>query len=366
MDTVFWMDLHAGPGRSLEGKFRQLLQRAGVQGLAGKGELVAIKVHAGERGNLGYVSHNYSRLAAESVLANGGRPFLTDTNTLYSGGRHNAVDHLVTAEMHGFLRATTGAPFIVADGLRGLGFEELPLAGGKHVRAARIASGVSRADKLFMLSHFKGHCEMGFGGTIKNMGMGCAAAPGKLECHSGTQPLQDHDKCVACGQCVMNCPEQAISLDTGKAVIDGSACIGCGQCVAACVYGAMQVDWSEHGACLLEKVVEYAAAVYRRFSGKALYVNFAFSISPDCDCWDYNDAPVIRDIGILASRSPAALDRATLDMVIEAPRLTEEGPFAKQGVNPFDAMRPGLSTGYLFEYARKFGMDDAYSLEKVE
>ena len=366
MAKVFMMNLRAEPGSSLEEKFRQLLTKAGITGLIGNGELVAIKVHVGERGNLGYVNHNYARVTANEVKALGGKPFLTDSNTLYGGGRHNAVDHTLTAEMHGYFSGTTRAPFVVADGLRGLDFEELPVA-GEYVKSARIASGISRADKIIMLSHFKGHCEMGFGGTIKNMGMGCAAVPGKLELHSGVQPVQNHERCVGCGQCVINCPEHAIVLREHKAFIDADLCIGCGQCVASCNYGAMQVEWAEHGERLLGKVAEYAAALHGRFSGKALYVNFAASISPDCDCWDYNDSPVLQDVGILASVSPAALDRATLDLVKDSPRLPGT-PFyeaiAKPG-NPFDAMHPGMKSEYLFEHCRKLGLDDEYELEHI-
>jgi uncharacterized Fe-S center protein len=363
-ESVFFMNLRAESGCSLEEKFRRLLRKSGIAEIVGPGELVAVKVHAGERGNLAYINHNYARLAASEVAKASGKPFLTDSNTLYGGGRHNAVDHHASAVMHGYFEGTTGAPFIAADGLRGLDFEELPVK-GRHITAARLASAIVQADKIVMLSHFKGHCEMGFGGTIKNFGMGCAAVPGKLELHSGTKPVQSHDKCVGCGQCVSNCPEHAIAMKAKKAIIDYSLCIGCGQCVAACNYGAMQVEWAEHGERLIEKVVEYAAALHGKFCGKALYVNFAMAISPDCDCWDYNDAPIVQDIGILASRSPAALDRATLDLVRKAPRLSGGAASGKPGENPFDALRPGLKTEYLFEYCRAMGMDDEYELVEV-
>jgi uncharacterized Fe-S center protein len=364
-ENVFFMNLHAESGCSLEDKFRRLLNKAGIDDLVGQGELVGIKVHVGERGNLAYINHNYARLAVSEITRAGGKPFLTDTNTLYGGGRHNAVDHHASAVMHGYFEATTGAPFFAADGLRGLDFEELPVK-GRHMAGARIAAGICQADKIVMLSHFKGHCEMGFGGSIKNMGMGCASVPGKLELHSGTKPVQDHDRCVGCGQCLMNCPEHAIVMAGQKAVIDYAICIGCGQCVAACNYGAMQVKWAEHGERLIEKVAEYAAALYGQFSGKALYVNFALDISPDCDCWDYNDRPFVPDIGILASRSPAALDRATMDLVKKANPQPGTGAGNEEiAANPFDALRPGQKCEYLFEYCRTLGMNDEYELVEV-
>jgi hypothetical protein len=365
-ENVFFMNMHAESGCSLEEKYRRLLRKAGIGDLIGPGELIAVKVHVGERGNLAYINHNYARLSVSEIAKAGGKPFLTDANTLYGGGRHNAVDHHASAVMHGYFEATTGAPFIAADGLRGLDFEELPV-NGRHIAAARIASTLVQADKIVMLSHFKGHCEMGFGGSVKNMGMGCAAVPGKLELHSGTKPVQNHDKCVGCGQCVINCPEHAIVMKAKKAIIDYSICIGCGQCVAACNYGAMQVQWAEHGERLIEKVAEYAAALNGKFNGKALYVNFALAISPDCDCWDYNDASLVQDVGILASRSGAALDRATLDLVKKAPRFSGGALVGSdaQGGNPFDAIRPGQKSEYLFEYCRTLGMNDEYELIEV-
>ena len=366
MDNVFWVDQHAEAGCSLEDKFGRLLKRAGVDALANSNELVAIKVHVGENGNLAYVNHNYARVVARAIRACGAKPFLTDTNTLYSGSRHNAVDHNETAALHGYFSGTTDAPFIAADGLRGLEFEEL-LVNGRHVKKAKIAGAICQADKLVVLSHFKGHCEMGFGGTIKNMGMGCAAVPGKLELHSGSKPQQKPEKCVACRQCVRQCPVHAIAMKSKKAVIDYDVCIGCGQCVAACNYGAMTVQWDSHGETLIEKVAEYAVALNERFSGKAVYVNFALTISPDCDCWNYNDTPVVQDVGIFASVNPLALDRATLDMINNSPRLAGSSfADAQPGKgNLFDALRAGIKSDYIFDYCRKLGMDDAYKLVKV-
>jgi uncharacterized Fe-S center protein len=219
-----------------------------------------------------------------------------------------------------------------------------------------------------MLSHFKGHCEMGFGGTIKNMGMGCAAVPGKLELHSGSNPLQKPEKCVGCQQCARRCPVHAIAMKDKKAVTNYTTCIGCGQCIAACNYGAMGIQWDSHGEALIEKVAEYAAALHERFAGKALYVNFALAISPDCDCWDYNDAPFVQDVGIFASANPLALDRATLDMISKAPLLSGHtcADTGGKAENVFETLRPEIKSSYLFAYCKKMGMDDNYTLVAVE
>ncbi|MBN2038247.1 MAG: DUF362 domain-containing protein [Chitinispirillaceae bacterium] len=365
MDTVFWMDLHAAPGNSLEKKFNRLLARLDCGSAIRANGLVGIKVHAGEKGNLAYLNHNYARLVVNEVKRCLGKPFLTDTNTLYSGGRHNAVDHRATAALHGYCEATTGAPFIVADGLRGLDYEELQISGNRTARA-KIGSALCQAEALIVLSHFKGHCEMGFGGAIKNLGMGGAAVPGKLELHSLSKPVQKLDHCVACGQCVRRCPKNAIVMKTGKAVIDYDRCVGCGQCIAACNYGAMRVKWGSHGETLLKKVAAYAGALHARYKGKARYINFALSISPDCDCWDYNDRPIVQDVGILVSANPAALDRATLDMVASASAAGRgERDAANLKGNPFDAIH-GTKSEALFAWCRSNGMDDRYRLEKVE
>jgi uncharacterized Fe-S center protein len=365
MDNVFRMSLRAGAGCSLEKKFERLLTRAGLDEIAGRGGLVAVKVHVGESGNLAYVNHNYARIAVSAIRAKGAKPFLTDTNTLYSGSRHNAVDHCETAMMHGYSVGTAGAPFVAADGLRGLDYEELPV-NGRRLTKAKIAGALCTADALVMFSHFKGHCEMGFGGAIKNLGMGCAAVPGKLELHSGSKPKQNQEKCVACGQCVRQCPAEAIEIKNRKAVIDYDACIGCGQCVAACNYGAMNVKWNEHNEALIEKVAEYALAVKKRFDGKALYVNFALAVSPDCDCWGYNDAPVVQDAGIFASVNPLALDRATLDAINKAPRLAGSAIDGKKTCGVFEALWPEVKSGHLFDYCRKLGMDDKYNLLEIK
>jgi uncharacterized Fe-S center protein len=367
MDKVFWMNLHAKAGSSLEDKFKALLKQAALDSIVRRSEIVAVKVHVGERGNLGYVNHNYARLAVTAIKNCGGKPFLTDTNTLYSGGRHNGVDHADTACMHGYFSGTTGAPFLPADGLRGLDYEEIPVM-GRHFTKARIAGALCQADQLVMLTHFKGHGEMGFGGTIKNMGMGCAAVPGKLELHSSSHPVLTQKKCVGCAQCFRRCPVHAITMKSSKATIDHAICIGCGQCVAACNFGAMGVAWGEHGASLIEKISEYASAIYKRYAGKALYLNFAMMISPDCDCWDFNDLPMVQDIGIFASLNPLSLDRATLDMVNKSPALPGSSYVSttENGGNIFDARWTGVKSDYVFEYCRKLGMEDEYKLVQIE
>lgn len=366
MNKVNFMDLKASYGNSLEKKFQKLLQQSGLESLIKKGELVAVKVHVGERGNLGYINHNFARILVEEIKKLGGKPYLTDTNTLYSGGRHNAIDHCETATFHGYSYLNTGASFIVADGLRGLDFDEVAI-NQKNIKNAKLATGILQADKIIFLTHFKGHIEAGFGGSIKNMSMGCAAVPGKMEQHSSVKPAVNESLCVGCRQCFNICPQHAIEMIQNKARIDHNRCIGCGQCIAACNFHAIPPSFDEHHEIFLEKVCEYAYAVYERFKDKALYLNFALNITPDCDCWPANDMPVVQDVGIFASKNPLALDRATLDKV----NLSKANPNSphfqkiKNQKNIFTEMNPNLPADYIFDYCVKMGMSKDYELNTV-
>ncbi|HCL56311.1 MAG TPA: 4Fe-4S ferredoxin [Spirochaetia bacterium] len=367
MNKVFFTDMHAFYGNSIETKFEKLLIQSGMKDLIKKGELVAIKVHVGERGNLGYVNHNYARITAELVRQAGGKPFFTDTNTLYSGGRHNAVDHSETAILHGYSYTTTRTPFIAADGLRGLNYKEIEI-NQKHIKKAKIASGILEADKIIFLTHFKGHMEAGFGGAIKNMAMGCSSIAGKLEQHSSSKPNANPEKCVGCRQCFRVCRAGAISMKDNKAVIDKTVCIGCGQCVAACNYSSILPAFNEHHEVFLEKLAEYAFAVHQVFQDKSFYINFAVNITPDCDCWPANDTPIVNDVGIFASSNFLALDRATLDKV-NLSRPNPNSSFSdkiKNQKNIFQEIRPEIPVDYTLSCLKKLGLNDAYELIKIQ
>jgi uncharacterized protein len=368
MNTVFFSDMKAEYGNSLEKKFRTLLKKSAFFETITEGQIVALKVHVGERENLGYINPNYARIVVEEVKARGARPYLTDTNTLYSGGRHNGADHIVTAIQHGFGYATVGAPFIPADGVRGLAYRELELD-GKHYRTVKLANGVLEAEKIIFLSHFKGHIEAGFGGSIKNLSMGCASIAGKMEQHAAAKPEVKTDNCVGCRQCYRVCPVGAISMVNHKAVIDYDICIGCGQCVAACNYNAMKAGADTETRDFIEKVTEYAWAASSYFGSNALYINFAMNITPDCDCWPANDIPVVDDVGFFVGRNPFALDRATLDSVnASRPNTTSRYHHKITGQHGlFEEVwdNPNLLT--TFDHAAsQFGVDLSYTLETVE
>lgn len=294
-------------------KIRRLFSAAGFDKVLEKGDLTAIKLHFGEVGNDTYLSPVFVREVVRLVKERGARPFLTDTNTLYSGGRGNSVDHIRTAIEHGFAYAVVDAPVIIADGLRGGNHISVDV-NLNHFRSVKIAGDIASAESMIVLSHFKAHMLAGFGGAIKNLGMGCAPPIGKAEQHTA-KPIVYKERCKGCGRCVKTCPRSAISVVDEMAVIDLSVCVGCGECVRACPERAMDFDWVVAIPPVVERMVEYAYGAVRGKAGRVGFFNFLIDITPDCDCVPWSDAPVVPDIGILASRDPVAIDMASYDLV---------------------------------------------------
>lgn len=277
--------------------------------------LVAIKVHFGERGNHNFVKPRLLASLVDRIERGGGKPFWTDTNTLYLGQRSNAVDHTKLAAAHGFTVAETGVPVVIADGLTGRGEVRVPVA-GKHSREVGIAPAVAEASALVVISHATGHMVAGFGGAIKNLGMGLSSRKGKLYQHSVVKPRVDADICIGCRTCVSWCPTGAIAMRGDIAHIDPKACIGCGECLAACQVGAVRFQWRMASRGLQERMAEQAAGVTARLAGRIGYLTFVMDVGKDCDCLASNPADVIlRRAGILASKDPVALDQASLDLV---------------------------------------------------
>jgi hypothetical protein len=256
-----------------------LYRRAGLGGIVAKGDLVALKVHFGERGNTAFLRPQYVRRLVDLVRKSGGKPFLTDANTLYVGGRSNAVDHLETAVLHGFDFAVTGAPVVIADGLTGKDYVEVAV-NLKHFRTVKIASAACHADALLVVSHFKGHVATGFGGVLKNVGMGLGSRSGKQMMHSDLRPAVDPEKCQGCARCRRWCPAEAITLTweqpdlPGRAVIDQEKCLGCGECTVTCTHGAIAINWKTEPDVIQEKIVEYAYGVLKDKAGKAAFITF--------------------------------------------------------------------------------------------
>jgi len=355
---VYFTDLRTKPGTNLLDKLEKLVKKAGLESVDFDKKFVAIKIHFGEPGNLAYIRPNYAARVVKVIKELGGKPFLTDANTLYSGRRANAVDHLEAAMENGFNPLAVGCNVIIADGLKGTDYKEIEV-NMKHCKTAKIGTAIADADVIISMNHFKGHEMTGFGGAIKNIGMGCGSRGGKLEMHSASQPKINEKKCSSCRQCVKNCAHEAVTFNSEKkAVIDYDKCVGCGQCVAVCLFNAAQVIWNEAADTANEKIAEYTYAVLK--DKQSFHINFIMNISPNCDCWSSNDMAIVPDIGIAASFDPIALDMASVDMVNKAPIIKgslldekachchehEDKSFDKFGhIHPDTDWRAGLKHG---------------------
>lgn len=311
---VYFSSVKAQMGSGLLHKTEKLFDKAGFADFIEERDLVALKIHFGERGNTAFIPPIYARRVVERVKKAGGRPFLTDANTLYVGGRSNAVSHHATAVMNGFSYATIEAPVVIADGLTGKDYVEVEID-GKHFQSVRIASAAVHADSMIALSHFKGHEMTGFGGALKNIGMGLGCRSGKQQMHADVQPTVDASKCVACGKCVKWCATDAITVVGERAEIDLLKCQGCGECIVTCPQQAIAIDWGSDSGKVQEKIAEYALGAVQEKTGKIGFINFILNITPDCDCWGFSDEAVVGDIGIVASTDPVAIDQASIDLV---------------------------------------------------
>ena len=315
--NVCFADMHAKAGDSILAKFERLIEKAGIDQIDFKDKFVAVKVHFGEVGNMAFLRHQYAKVLCDHIKARGGKPFLTDCNTLYVGYRNNALNHLDAAFINGYNPLSTGVHTIIADGLRGTDEREIPVAGGEYVKEAKIGAAVAEADVIVSLTHFKGHVNAGFGGALKNIGMGCGSKKGKMEMHSSGTPRIDGDKCIGCGMCVDHCANDGVHVVDGIAAIDEEHCVGCGFCIAYCPAGAIMTKWDEAKPVMNKKIAEYTKAV---LDGKpSFHISLVLDVSPDCDCERHNDVPVIPNVGMFASFDPVALDQACVDAANRQP-----------------------------------------------
>lgn len=303
-------------GPSLPGKLAKLIRKAGIGSIDMDGKFVAIKMHFGELGNISYLRPNYAKAVADVVKELGGKPFLTDCNTLYPGSRKNALDHLSCAEENGFSMATTGCHVIIGDGLRGTDEVIVPIRNGEYLKEAYIGHAIMDADILISLTHFKGHEATGFGGALKNIGMGCGSRAGKMHQHNSGKPHVIEEQCRGCRNCAKECGSDAISYESGKAHIDQDICKGCGRCIGACNFDAIVNNNEDANEILGCKIAEYSQAVC---DGRpTFHISLITDVSPNCDCHPENDAPILPNIGMFASFDPVALDQACVDACLAA------------------------------------------------
>lgn len=333
-------------------------------------ELVALKTHFGEGGTTRYLRPQFIQKLVECIAGSGARPFITDSNTFYVDKRHNAYKHLRTAMRHGFYPPSIEAPIVIADGLIGADHVEYELK-GKHFDRVRVASAISQANALVVATHFKGHVVTGFGGSLKNIGIGCAWRPAKLSIHGARAKISE--RCTACGLCIPRCHIQAIKSqgEGQKPKVDIDVCDSCGECTLACYSDAIDPDWRSGSLYTKEeteeRMVEYATGALKGKEGKTVFFNFILDVTPECDCEPWADLPIVPDVGIVASRDPVAVDQASVDLVNKQHGLRES--LLKSGFEPggdkFRALN-GVDWGVQLLYAETLGLGSrSYELIEV-
>lgn len=370
---VYFTDFRTDLQTNLMQKLQRLCKVAGMtKEIDFQGKFTAIKMHFGELGNLAYLRPAYARAVAELVKEAGGMPFLTDCNTLYPGSRKHALEHLDCANINGFNPLTTGCQIIIGDGLRGTDEAEVPVKNGEYVKTAKIGRAIMDADVFISLSHFKGHEMTGFGGAIKNIGMGCGSRAGKMEQHSSGQPEVNQELCVGCRRCAKECGSDAITYENNKAYINPELCKGCGRCIGACAFDAIKTVQWDAGDLLDRKMAEYAQAVCQ--DRPCFHINIVRDISPNCDCHGENDAPILPDIGMFASFDPVALDQACVDACQQAEPMPNsqlsdnlKKPDWHCHHDHFLDSNPNVHWKETLEHAEKIGMGSReYELVKIK
>ncbi|MBF0204341.1 MAG: DUF362 domain-containing protein [Desulfamplus sp.] len=394
MPTVYFTDFKANSRENMPDKIERLIEAAGISDILSKDDLAAVKLHFGEQGNVAFIRPPYISRIVKTIRKSKSIPFLTDANTLYAGTRSNTPSHIKTAVENGFSYSSMDcAPVIIADGLRGKS-ETAVEVNQKHCKTVYIGSEIVSADALISVAHVKGHELSGFGGALKNMGMGCASRKGKLEQHSNVSPKIKKKTCIGCGSCAEHCPGNAISFDSittdsspsssdpveiktvvpkgkviKKASINPDLCIGCGECILRCPTASVNIQWNQTIPVFLEKMMEYTLGVLQNKQGKCFFINFIMDISPACDCMPYNDTPIVRDIGILASKDPVAIDQASVDL-INAEAALADGCLKTNilpGEDKFKGLYPEVNWERQLEYAEQIGLGSRkYHLENIK
>jgi len=363
---VYYTDFRTSFRENLPQKLTRLVKQAGMlDKIDFNNKYTAIKIHFGEPGNLSYLRPNFAKVIVDLIKEQGGRVFLTDCNTLYVGRRKNGLDHLDTAYENGYNPFTLGCHIVIGDGVKGTDETLVPVA-GEYVKEAKIGRAVMDADIVISMNHFKGHVAAGFGGAMKNLGMGCCSRAGKMEMHSAGKPYVDQECCVGCGICKKNCAHDAITITNKKASIDHDKCVGCGRCLGMCPMDAVNSADDESNDILAKKIAEYTLAVVQ--DRPHFHISFVMDVSPNCDCHPVNDAPIVPDVGIFASFDPVALDMACTDAVnTQKPvRNSKLGEAELDMGDHFRTVHPTTNGIVAIEHGQKIGLGSKeYELIKI-
>jgi uncharacterized Fe-S center protein len=307
----------------------------------GDGSFVGIKMTVGDEASTGYIKPGLVRLLVERLLSKGARPFVFDTNVIYRGQRQNAVDHLNLAYRKGFTPDVLGCPYIIADSVFGTDSRSVKVS-YRNVQELKVPSLIKVLENLIVLSHITGHIMSGFAGSVKNVAMGMASRAGKQIQHSSLKPYINVEKCSLCGSCIDHCPVSAIAEVSGHAFINQNLCIGCCECIAACKLDAVNINWKEDANIFAERMAEYASGILSLMK-KKMFINVAFDITKECDCIAGDDARIIKDAGIMASRDILAVDKACYDLLTSFRDIFSRGGRIQAHLHEF-------------EYAREIGL----------
>ena len=338
---------------TVDNKLKKLLDKSNLLGFINKNDDVVVKLHFGEAGNANHVRPEHLRVVCDGIVARGAKAVLSDANTLYRGRRLNSQDHRKLAYEHGFTKESTGVEVVIPDDNNPQEVVEMEI-NQQYIKKAKVGRLYIDCDKFLVVSHFKGHILTGFGGTLKNIGMGCAVRAGKLAQHCDVAPVVHIDACIGCGECAKVCPVKAVSIQNKKSLLDKTKCIGCASCVAVCPTMAMFIDFGATDV-VQQKIAEYCLAVLKSKKDKCAFINFAVKISRECDCWNMENPRIAPDVGILASTDPVSLDKASLDMVTKT-----------CGKDIFKAVHPDKDGLKQLEYASKLGLGSMeYELAEV-
>jgi len=367
ISTVYFSDMRASVKENLFDKIAKLLLLCELDKRVLADDLTAIKIHFGEKGNHTFIRPIFARRVVEEIKKLGAKPFLTDSSTLYPGQRKEAVSAITCGIENGFAYACVGAPLIISDGLRGVSDVEIPV-NGELLSSVFLGREIVEADSLVCLSHFKCHELAGFGGAIKNLGMGCASRKGKMVQHSTIAPEVSAESCTGCGICCRACAHDAIKITNETARIDPAQCVGCSRCISICPVKAVNIQWNEAATLVMRKIAEYARGAVTGKEDRTVFLNFITQVSPGCDCYAHADAPIVNDIGMCASTDPVALDQACADLVNSA--AGNQGSALKSGFEPggdkFRGVHPTIEWETQLEHAEKVGLGNRkYHLKKI-